>query len=96
MIDPQCIKIESGRPLQTIAYTADGYLLPCCWCDSLYTRSDIEKLNLFNENLKLQNVKSIEEILYSDTWKKFFNIITFDIDNAPICCKKKCSVSNDT
>ena len=96
MIDAQCIKIINGRPAQTIAYTADGYLLPCCWCDSSYTRSDIEKLNLFNENLKLQNVTSVEEILYSDTWKKFFNTITSDINNAPICCKKKCGIDENT
>lgn len=95
MINPQCVKIVNGRPAQTIAYTADGYLLPCCWCDSLYARSDIEKLNLFDEKLKLQNAKSIEEILYSDTWKNFFNIITSNINNAPICCKKKCGVDDD-
>lgn len=95
MIDPQCIKIVKGRPVQTIAYTADGYLLPCCWCDSLYARDDIENLNLFHEDLKLKNVDSVEKILYSDSWKNFFKVITTDSTNAPICCKKKCGVEDD-
>lgn len=94
MLDPMCIKLVDGRPQQMFASTADGYILPCCWCDSLYTRNDIENLNLFDNNLKIENVNSIDEIVYSDTWKNFYKVITEDADNAPACCKKKCSVDN--
>ena len=82
-------------PKQTFAYTADGFILPCCWCDSLYTRSDIEKLGLFDENLKLKNVDSVDTIVNSEAWKNFSNILLYRQNDAPSCCKKKCGIAND-
>lgn len=79
---------------QTIAYTADGYLLPCCWCDAQSTRKDIEDAGLYNLNLKLSNNSRIDDILYSEEWKKFITTVMHNPLNAPKCCKEKCGVKN--
>lgn len=92
MLNPECMQ---EFPKQTIAYTADGFLLPCCWCDSLYTRSDIKKLGLFDDNLKLKNVDSVNDIVNSNVWKNFSNILLHKHEDAPSCCKKKCGVASD-
>lgn len=103
-INPECMpyyydhnktKIVKDCTKQTIAYTADGFLLPCCWCDAPSTRKDIEKLNLYKKELKLSENSSIESILNSQEWKSFIDIIMHDPELAPRCCKEKCGVSNE-
>lgn len=98
-IKPQCMNqyIENGeiktKPVtQGIAYTTDGFLLPCCWCDSLSTRKDIENLGFYNEKLKLSNNDSVEDILNSTTFINFIEIIINHPKEAPRCCKDKCGV----
>jgi hypothetical protein len=103
-IKPECMPYiydENGNQnyntklSQGIAYTADGYLLPCCWCDAPSTRKDFVELGFYNESLKLSNNKSVEDILYTGAWKKFIKIIMHDSGNAPRCCREKCGVKND-
>lgn len=103
MIKPECMpyyydengkQIYNDRLSQGIAYTADGYLLPCCWCDAPSTKKDFVELGLYNEIYKLSNNKSVEDILYTDVWKKFINIIMHEPENAPRCCREKCGVIN--
>lgn len=80
---------------QVIAYTADGFLLPCCWCDNESMRADMEKLGLYNENLKLSNNTTVDNILFSAEWTNFTKVITQDFDRAPRCCREKCGVINE-
>jgi hypothetical protein len=80
---------------QTIAYTADGYLLPCCWCDAESTRSDIIDAGLYNPYLKLSANNSVDTILHSEEWKKFIYTIMHTPQNAPRCCKEKCGEKNE-
>jgi len=75
--------------LQGIAYTSDGYLLPCCWLDSIGYKQDLERLNLLDESLKLEN-NEVEDIINSEQWKEFFRVLVEDPDNAPCKCKLKC------
>jgi hypothetical protein len=83
-------RIDNG-----IAYTSDGYLLPCCWCDAPSTRKDITDLGFYDESLKLSKNESIEDIISTDVWGKFINIIMHQPDKAPKCCREKCGVSNE-
>ena len=80
---------------QGIAYTSDGYLLPCCWCDAPSTRKDFVDLGMYNEGLKLSNNESVISIISSNIWKKFINTIMLHPSDAPKCCREKCGVTND-
>jgi len=99
-IKPGCLSFyydEAGNRgtkivTQVIAYTADGYLLPCCWCDSVYSKSDITKLGMHDESLKVKNNESIDSILTSSIWQKFIKIISTDPINSPNCCHDRCGV----
>jgi hypothetical protein len=75
---------------QNIAYTADGYLLPCCWCDAPSTRKDIEKAGLYQDKLLVSKNKNIEDILFSLEWKYFIKNMLHKPKDAPRCCKEKC------
>lgn len=85
----------TNRLTQGIAYTSDGYLLPCCWCDAPSTRKDIIEAGLYNESLKLSNNKSVDDIIESEVWIKFINTIMHHPNNAPRCCREKCGVSDE-
>lgn len=81
--------------IQGVSYTADGYILPCCWCDKPEA-NDFYKLGLYDEDLKLDNVDDIqEEIICSPEWYNFHTILLTEPQNAPNICKKKCDNYND-
>jgi hypothetical protein len=86
-------KIQNSEVKQ-VAYIAQGYLLPCCWCDGSHPdqAKSMEKFGLFDEELKVENVDNIEiEILASPEWYKFHNTLLQKPHNAPPICKSKCS-----
>jgi len=104
-IKPECmpyyynkekIKIDNTKGVsQSIAYTTDGYLLPCCWCDAPSTKTDLVKAGLYDENLKLANNTSVEDILASTAWGEFINTIMHSPKNAAWCCREKCGVVDE-
>ena len=101
-IKPECMPhyytsdgvMESKKVTQSVAYTADGYLLPCCWCDTESMRKDFVNLNMYDNNLRLANNDAVDDILHSEPWKKFINIIMTDYVKSPFCCREKCGVVN--
>jgi hypothetical protein len=55
-----------------MGHTARGYILPCCWAD----RPDLfegDMKDLVQEKFKLDNIKSIEDIVESKEWKDFYS-----------------------
>ena len=91
-INPRC---EKGKQSKDYAYSAKGFLLPCCWCDTINPKSDKELYKLFNPNLHLSNVDSIDEILLSDEWLDFKKSITKEYDKAPDVCKRYCGTKQE-
>ena len=89
-INPKCEKNEKSKDY---AYSAKGFLLPCCWCDTITPEKDKELFKLFNPKLHLDNVDNIEEILLSDEWINFKQTITKDFENAPSVCKRFCGTN---
>ena len=86
-------KIENPH-VKGVAYTAEGYLLPCCWCDrdQPEIRQQFELLGLYEEDLKLSNVDDIySEILQSPEWYTFHKILLEEPHAAPDVCKRKCN-----
>ena len=83
--------------VKTVAYTAQGYLLPCCWCDSITDNRKRHPMmeGLYDEQLKVENVDDIEQdILNSPEWYYFHNTLLQNPQNAPFICKHKCSKMN--
>ena len=72
-----------------LAYTAEGYLTPCCWCDNPIGWSEPQIKRLKKEHLKLKNNKKVEDIIYSKEWKDFFK----ELDTNPAkTCQRFCGV----
>lgn len=86
---------ENGKRIkkavtQGIAYTSDGFLLPCCWLDRERGEKDTVPMGLRDESLRLENNDSIEEILLSQQWQNFIDVLYGDPKNAPTVCKRNC------
>lgn len=79
-----------NKKIKEITYSSKGYLLPCCWCDKSYEEANISQYGLFDDSLKLTNNQNVEEVIYSDIWKSFFNMLEKDGEK-PNICKIKCS-----
>ena len=90
IIDDVTVK---NTKIKEITYSSRGYLLPCCWCDKTNEYENLKKTRIFDESLKLSNVKSVEEVLNSEIWKTFFKNLeqNNDLENIPNICKIKCS-----
>lgn len=88
-------KIEKDAVTQNIAYTADGFLLPCCWCDAPSARKDMEDLGMYSSNLKVTENDTLTDILYSNQWKNFVDTIMHRPNEAPTCCHRKCGVFDE-
>tara|TARA_Y100000034_G_C6511761_1_gene219936 strand:+ start:106 stop:375 length:270 start_codon:yes stop_codon:yes gene_type:complete len=87
MKKPKCL--EKGCSL---SYHPSGYILPCCYTrvnDGSNFRHGIIS-TLYKEELKIDNVDSIEEIIFSDEWRDFFDIIENKQDEWPAICLKVC------
>ena len=88
---PECLGNAKNKDyVRGIAYTSEGYLLPCCWLDIPRLKSELERFDLFNEKLKLSNNKSVDDIINSNEWKNFIDVIINDPKNAISQCKRKC------
>jgi len=81
--------------IKGIAYLANGHLLPCCWCDQIRHHPEFEKRGMLDENLKLENNNSVEDIVESEPWKKFIYTILHEPENATTLCRERCGVYNE-
>ena len=83
--EPKCITTSKDY-----GSTSDGYLIPCCWCDKIFSKGIINNdpllEALFDEELKVENNESIEDILLSDQWIEFAQSII----NGPHTASKRC------
>ena len=93
-LKPKCIKNKSPKG---VGYSSLGWLIPCCWTDP--RRGVIEQFSLldnplfkgmFTEELKLSNVETIEEIIYSEPWKNFGRALLHEPEKCPAECHKYC------
>lgn len=89
-IDPQCLYNGNDIKIRGIAYCSNGYLLPCCWLDSPFFKKELSTLGLYDEELKLSNNETVDNIVNSKQWKTFIEIITNNYERAPFKCKRQC------
>ena len=93
-IKPQCLTKKKGKDHgKTFGHSARGWVLPCCWCDVVKPDKEPEIKKLMSEKLLLKNNKKIEDIIDSEEWKRFYNIITTPslYEQTPKVCKRRCS-----
>ena len=93
IIKPQC---NSGTSSDLhLMYSATGFLLPCCLCDSTKkNHKEFEALGFFDEELRVENNKKISDIVTSEVWNDFYDMFE---DNPhglglPFECVKFCGV----
>jgi len=84
---PKCIKSNKA-----LAFTATGYIVPCCWVDNEQGWKDKTLSKFYNKSLHLNNNDSIEDIINSETWYDWFIMLKSKPENAPFVCKQYCSV----
>ena len=82
-IYPRCILAK-----QPLAYTATGYLIPCCYVDKYYSSIPPQIKLLYKEHLKLENNKDVKSIINSKEWIEFFKTLR---NNPPTICKYICN-----
>jgi len=89
-IKPKCYE---GK--QALAYTAQGYMLPCCWCDVKIAEPWFHENGFFEEQLKVENLDSVEDIFFSEAWQTFYrNIESNSEESCPICFYR-CGTTDD-
>lgn len=90
MLKPKCMP-NSENPTG-LYYSAEGYILPCCYLDTInqQTVQQLTELGIFDQELKLSNVPDIETILDSPQWKNFIEILLNKPECAPDKCKSIC------
>ena len=83
--------ISNVKGPKEITYSSRGFLLPCCWCDKAIHEEQLSQYGLFNEELKLENNDSVEDVLTSDIWRSFFKMLEDSDSIKPDTCIEKCS-----
>jgi hypothetical protein len=81
---------DNNGVVMGIAYCSDGYLLPCCWLDTEWSKKTLVELGLYDNELKLENNNSVEDIVKSNQWKSFIRILQEEPELAPKKCHEKC------
>ena len=87
---PKCLGPEGANVGRSIAVTATGFVLPCCWLDQAYDVNKHEKVRpLFDDKLHIDNNDTIDDIIYSEPWQTFMrDLIEKPEKSAPICFRK--------
>lgn len=89
MFYPKCLTLEAKEVL-----TNTGHILPCCYIDTLFARKHPLLDALYSEHLKVSNVDNKEEIILSEEWQRFFDMI-IEEDNIPEPCRRECGQTRD-
>ena len=82
-INPKCLDKKA------LAYTATGYMLPCCWCDNPVGWVEPQIKRLRQDHLKVKNNNKIIDIISSDEWVNFFQELKI---NPSKTCQRFCGV----
>jgi MoaA/NifB/PqqE/SkfB family radical SAM enzyme len=84
VFEPKCLKTK-----RDLAWNNKGKILPCCWLNTRYNEPIIK--DLFNDSLHMDNNDTVEDIINSKEWIKFFNIIKRPTKDKPKRCLTMCT-----
>lgn len=85
MLKPKCIYAN-----KQFGYSTTGHLTPCCWTNPPATEPYLREL--FRDEIHIDNVDCVEDIITSDYWTNFYDILMNHPEEAPEVCKSYCSV----
>jgi|TARA_B110000977_G_scaffold8414_1_gene11264 hypothetical protein len=95
---PKCLG-GKGYKARSIAVSATGFVLPCCWLDRPDDFDDIMKDKkispLFDKKLHIDNNDTIEDIVSADPWQKFMRELTEKPEESSSICFKMCTTSEN-
>ena len=85
-LQPKCLGPEGQNVGRSIAVTATGFVLPCCWLDKPGQEVDEKVKTLFDSSLHIDNNETIENIINAEPWQKFMSELTEKPElSSPIC-----------
>lgn len=88
-IEPKCVKFKQP------ALTAEGFFLPCCWCDR--RNSYFQQKGFLAEELNINNVTDlVTEVFHSKPWLDFFLTAQYNPQDLPSVCKEHCGANKET
>ena len=87
MKKPQCLLKENATD---VGHSPLGFLTPCCYTCVNSPEKHKGISQLYAEHLKIDNVDSVEEIILSDEWIEFFDMIKNRPEDWPDICVKIC------
>lgn len=84
------VRIEN-HPV-SMEHSSRGYILPCCWLDSTddNVTQQLKNIGMLDECLKLENNRTVKDIMISPQWIKFHKTLLEDPRSAVSVCKIKC------
>ena len=71
-INAKCLSFKE------LSYTAEGFIMPCCWIDTPIALLAPQIMRLRQKHLKLENNEKIDDIINSKEWKNFFEELKTD------------------
>ena len=91
-LNPKCFKTDKHGD-RAVAFTATGYLLPCCWLDNHANGTVHQKWvkDFYKKEQHIDNHEKIEDIIEGKTWQNFFNMLENDPEDAPKVCWEHCN-----
>ncbi len=89
MLNPRCMQ---RAMINSLIFMSNGHISPCCWLTNKNIVS--EHLGIYDEELKLKNVDTVEEILLSDQWDDFINKLISHQELLPQECHRECGFND--
>lgn len=88
-LSPRCLKDAEGNRRKPVSFSALGYFIPCCWCDTPKVLEEFSTIT--QEKFHIDNIESPYEVFHSKEWKELMDTIVNDGKNAPDVCRRKCA-----
>ena len=88
MKKPQCLAKE---PI-AVGHSPLGYITPCCYTSVNNPKKNVGISQLYAEHLKISNVDSIDDIIFSDEWLELFDMLENSPTDWPPICVRVCTV----
>jgi len=70
----------------TYGYNSQGYIMPCCWTVQEKGYEEKQFKPLMKDKFHISNVDKIEDVIQSEEWKEFADILVKKPQNAANVC----------
>ena len=87
MKNPQCL---SEKDTTDVGHSPLGFLTPCCYTCVNSPEKHKGISQLYKEHLKISNVDSVDEIIFSEELLEFFDMLKNRPEDWPDICIKIC------